>query len=225
MGVEFRTISGAGGPPLATTVVGPDAFGAPAAVGTSTSAARADHDHGLPANPAPPAATTVVGPDAYGAAAAVGTSTAYARADHDHGLPAAPSPALSVVSGVLSANVSVAGGTNTLVMTTGTLAVGTWLVTWNLAIANGAATAALASAWDVVASGTATLNGPTQADSELPALSGGYVELSMTTLVVVSAAATLSLYVATGNASTVIVAPYGTTPATTATGYTAVKVA
>ena len=225
MGVEFRSISGAL-TPLATTVVGPDAFGAAAVVGTSTSAARADHDHGLPAAPAvPAAATTVTGPDAFGAAAVVGTSTAYARADHDHGLPAAPSPTLSTVSGVLGADVAVAAATNTLVMTSGTLAIGTWLVTWNLTVKNGAATAALASAWVVIATGTATLNGPSQADSEMPAVSTGYVALSFTTLVVVTAAATLSLYVATANASTVSVLGYGTTPATTATGYTAIKVA
>lgn len=39
-------------PPLpATTVVGPDAFGAPAVVGTKTTYAREDHDHGLPSAP------------------------------------------------------------------------------------------------------------------------------------------------------------------------------
>ena len=38
----------------ATTVVGPDAYGAPAVVGVSTKYARGDHDHGLPGlvNPA-----------------------------------------------------------------------------------------------------------------------------------------------------------------------------
>ena len=40
--------------PPATTVTGPDAYGAPAAVGVSTRYARGDHDHGLPGpvNPA-----------------------------------------------------------------------------------------------------------------------------------------------------------------------------
>ncbi len=37
----------------ATTVTGPDAFGAASAVGTSTLYARQDHDHGLPAAPSP----------------------------------------------------------------------------------------------------------------------------------------------------------------------------
>ena len=74
----------------ATTVTGPDAFGASAVVGTSLLYARQDHDHGLPANIAP--ATTVTGPDAFGASAAVGTSLSYARQDHNHGLPANIAP-------------------------------------------------------------------------------------------------------------------------------------
>jgi hypothetical protein len=83
--------SSGGGASPATTVTGPDAFGASAVVGTGTHYARNDHDHGLPAAPSvPAAATTVTGPDAYGASAAVGTGTHYARNDHDHGLPAAP---------------------------------------------------------------------------------------------------------------------------------------
>jgi hypothetical protein len=45
---------GGGGaiPAPATTVTGPDAYGAAAVVGTGTTYARADHDHGLPAAPA-----------------------------------------------------------------------------------------------------------------------------------------------------------------------------
>ena len=39
------------GPTPATTVTGPDAFGAAAVVGVGTTFARADHDHGLPAAP------------------------------------------------------------------------------------------------------------------------------------------------------------------------------
>ena len=39
------------GPAPATTVTGPDAFGAAAVVGVGTTYARADHDHGLPAAP------------------------------------------------------------------------------------------------------------------------------------------------------------------------------
>jgi len=45
------TVSGGSGPPPATTVTGPDAFGDSAVVGTGTHYARNDHDHGLPAAP------------------------------------------------------------------------------------------------------------------------------------------------------------------------------
>ena len=62
-------------------------------MGTGTTYARADHDHGLPAAPAvPSAASTVTGPPAYGASAVVGTGTAYARNYHIHGMPAAAAP-------------------------------------------------------------------------------------------------------------------------------------
>src|ERR1035437_611242 len=64
----------------ATTVTGPDASGASAVVGTGTTYARNDHDHGLPTIPAAVSpSTTVTGPDAYGASAVVGTGTNYAR--------------------------------------------------------------------------------------------------------------------------------------------------
>ena len=90
-GSEYAPATPAAAPSPASTVTGPDAFGASAVVGTGTTYARDDHDHGLPSAPAvPSAATTVIGPDAFGASAVVGTGTTYARDDHDHGLPAAP---------------------------------------------------------------------------------------------------------------------------------------
>ena len=42
---------GGSGPSPATTVTGPDAYGASAVVGTGTHYARNDHNHGLPAAP------------------------------------------------------------------------------------------------------------------------------------------------------------------------------
>ncbi len=45
-------------PAPATTVTGPDAFGASPVVGTTTTYARADHDHGLPSAPAAAALAT-----------------------------------------------------------------------------------------------------------------------------------------------------------------------
>ena len=83
--VSFPLAAQAGVPTPATSVTGPDAFGAIPVVGTSLLYARQDHDHGAPALSA---ATSVTGPDAFGAAAVVGSSLSYARQDHDHGLPA-----------------------------------------------------------------------------------------------------------------------------------------
>jgi len=111
----------------ASTVTGPDAFGASAVVGTDTTFAREDHNHGLPSATAP--ATTVTGPDAYGASAVVGTGTTYARDDHNHGLPAAPSVSLTTASSFITASVSVASGTNTEI-TSVSLGAGTWLISF-----------------------------------------------------------------------------------------------
>lgn len=52
-GSPLSTIYSANVPAPASTVTGPDAYGAPAVVGTGTTYARDDHDHGLPAAPAP----------------------------------------------------------------------------------------------------------------------------------------------------------------------------
>ena len=95
------TVTVTGGVSPATTVTGPDTFGAAAVVGTGTKYARDDHDHGLPANPQRTPATTVTGPDAFGAAAVVGTSLLYARQDHDHGLPAAPVAPFATFAGTV----------------------------------------------------------------------------------------------------------------------------
>ena len=108
-------------PSPATTVTGPDAFGASAAAGVSADYSRADHDHGLPAAPAVPSgdtpaltlgvanaagtAATFVKTDAtllafdatnpstqaFGDSPNVGVATVAAHRDHKHGMPAAPS--------------------------------------------------------------------------------------------------------------------------------------
>ena len=64
----------------ATSVVGPDAFGAGAVVGTSTQFARQDHDHGLPANPVPSFAT----PSAVGQSNTTGSAATINHSDHVH---------------------------------------------------------------------------------------------------------------------------------------------
>jgi hypothetical protein len=67
----------------ATSVVGPDAYGAAAAVGVGTSYARNDHDHGLPAAPAdlPLAGGTMSGAIAMGAHKITGLANGSAPQD------------------------------------------------------------------------------------------------------------------------------------------------
>jgi hypothetical protein len=64
-----------GGALLATTVTGPDIFGAAAVVGSGTNCARNDHDHGLPAAPSSAltydAATLLTGSVGLGHAGAI----------------------------------------------------------------------------------------------------------------------------------------------------------
>ena len=91
--------SGAGGIP-ATSVTGPDVYGASPVVGTGTEFARQDHDHGLPAAPAdlPLAGGTMTGPIAMGSHKITGLANGSAPQDAAaYGqLPSVPSPASSV---------------------------------------------------------------------------------------------------------------------------------
>lgn len=75
---------GGGGVTLATTTPSTSAVGIAGAVGTGTTAARADHVHGREGFGAATAQT------AYGAVAGNGTATTVARSDHMHGTPALP---------------------------------------------------------------------------------------------------------------------------------------
>lgn len=79
------------------------------------------------------AATTVAGPAAYGAAAVVGAGVAFARDDHNHGLPAAPAAA-GLTSGAvaLGADIAVAINTAVTLVTSPSLAAGTYLVNGSL---------------------------------------------------------------------------------------------
>jgi hypothetical protein len=212
--------AGTAGTP-ATAVVGPDAFGAAAVVGSNTNYARQDHDHGLPANPAPLAATTTTGPDSYGASAVVGTGTHFARNDHDHGLPAAPSsyPLSTPQGGQLSSGLALSASTLTVVFTSPSLAVGTWRVTfgaetigpgtWNLEISLAVGTA------------SATFKGQQSAGTEESYGPGP----SLTCLVVITAAGTLVFNAETNGGGQVIPATTPTFGFPGATGWTATRVA
>ena len=119
---NWTSVGGGGGSGTpATSVTGPDSFGASPAVGTATNYARQDHDHGLPANPAPSASSTVTGPDAYGASAVVGSAATFSKGDHNHGLPAAPADLPLATYDPASIAQQVVGTTATQTLTNKTL--------------------------------------------------------------------------------------------------------
>ena len=176
--------------------------------------------------PAP--ATTVTGPDSYGSPAVVGTGTTYARNDHDHGLPAAPAVALTNASGQLATDVSVPTTTLTTVLTTASLAVGTWLINASLyAVALNATTQQV----DIKASvgtATATFSGGYAMTIGFPSQLGKDFSAAMTCtfIATVTVAGTLVFQAyasdstgATFKAATALISSPG------ATGYTAVKIA
>ena len=139
-------------PDAASTVTGPDSFGASAVVGTGTAFAREDHDHGLPAAPTVPTGgtpavvlgttaaagssahflrdddtivafdTTAPVTQAFSDSAAVGTAAVAARRDHKHGMPASPSASGGTPAIVLS-TAAAAGSATTFVRTDDTVAV------------------------------------------------------------------------------------------------------
>ncbi|MGH2512351.1 MAG: hypothetical protein ACRDGQ_06665 [Candidatus Limnocylindrales bacterium] len=73
-----------GGAVAASSVVGPDAFGASATAGIASTYSRGDHDHGLPAG----FDATVPVTQALGDVASTGTAPVIAHRDHRHGMPA-----------------------------------------------------------------------------------------------------------------------------------------
>jgi hypothetical protein len=83
----------------ASTVQAGTAYGTGSAVGTDTTYAREDHQHGTVALTSSAPATT----EGIGQAAAVGTATAPARADHVHPLAAAAAAGASAVADTASA--------------------------------------------------------------------------------------------------------------------------
>ncbi len=124
-------------PAPATTVTGPDAFGAAAVVGTGTEYARIDHDHGLPAAPAdiPLSTVTTAGDLIVGTGASavtrlpVGTAGQVLLGGATPTWGAAPAGALSYYSGSASAATSVPASTWTTVLTSPSVAAGYYLAT------------------------------------------------------------------------------------------------
>lgn len=136
--VTINASSGSG--TAATTVQSGTTFGLASVVGTLTSFAREDHQHGTPSLTA---AISVINETSYGQVANVGTSANYARQDHTHGSPANPVTSLSG-SG---SGISVTGSTGAVSITntgvtsvTATTGIGLTATTGSVQISNTGAT-------------------------------------------------------------------------------------
>ncbi len=113
----------------------------------------------------------------------------------------------------------------TTVLTTGSLTVGVWLLIANVTISNGNATAGTAEITAAVGTATATFAGQQSGEGELPALSGGTLQLGLGTLVTVTAAGTIIVQAkAPGVAASTAKGTTPTSSSAKASGFTAVKV-
>jgi hypothetical protein len=93
------TVEAADNPSPASAVEAATSFGVAPDVGVSTDYARADHQHGTPADPGGGGTPgdTVEDETSFGVAPAAGVATEYSRADHTHGSP----PIAAATSGQL----------------------------------------------------------------------------------------------------------------------------
>lgn len=131
---------------------------------------------------------------------------------------------LSVASGVLGGDVALVAATDTLVLTTVALAVGTWKLAMSAELIVTGAVASDAMIWVSLGTATAVFAGPIAADGELPALAGGSLGLAFCSLVMVTVGGTLQLRAFSVLAGTVK-ALATAAGARAVTGYTAVKIA
>jgi hypothetical protein len=226
-------------PVVATTVTGPDAFGASAVVGTGTKFSPNDHNHGLPAAPAdlPLAGGTMSGAIAMGTSKITGLANGTAASDaaafgqipvpaNGYGITgntgATPTPAvgLTTAGGVLGADYTSTAGVVGTIMSTSSLAVGLWLVSFYTIVAMTAGQIAIA-----LANGTATATAAGATTTENVTTGTTDVAMSLTVLVTVTVAGTLSFT----TYSTLSAATYKKLGAVftsqPATGYTAVRFA
>lgn len=145
-----------------------------------------------------------------------GTASAASHEDHVH--PAA-TVSLTTSSGTLSSNAALTANTDTALFITGSLAVGTWLVSCSTEISNSGSTVGRAKIWLAVNTAVASFAGPTLAEADLPGVAGETNGLAFTTLITVTTAGTFLFYARSSVAATAL----GTGAALT--GYTAVKIA
>ena len=119
-----------------------------------------------------------------------------------------PNPTLNVtaLTGSLGSNTSLGVNTNTVVLQTASLAVGTWLIVMGLVCVAGSAGAI--EAWaDTAGTATATISGKTAGGADVPA-SSSMAEISLNFLATVTSAGTLRLIArgTSGTSSTVLAA-------------------
>lgn len=101
--------------------------------------------------------------------------------------------ALSTVAAVPAADVGLVAATDTLLATSPSLAVGTWLVSASAEYVLTGAVASDASLWLLAGTATCTFAGPQSADGELGALASGTLGLALSCLVSVTVAGTVQL--------------------------------
>ena len=143
--------------------------------------------------------------------------------------PTGPDATVSAMSAGTSAaplavDVALAAATQAVVLTTGSLAAGTWALWWGVTVENGGATAGTLEA--AVIAGTATasaFDGAASGETELPAITGGSAALSGAVIVVVTAAGTFTL-VATSSVAATAKASTPTSAHAAATGLVAQRV-
>ena len=130
-------------------------------------------------------------------------------------------------SGNITANVNLPAATSEIIMSSGSLAIGTWLVTANINInPNSTTSPGFAGFWAVINTGAATIAGGASAslfygDS---GTGGGGLSLSLSFLVVVTASASINFY-AESSILAAALAQGSDAPAANSTGWTATRVA
>ena len=133
-------------------------------------------------------------------------------------------PALQVQAGVLGSDQAISATTDTLILTTASLAVGTWAIDMQAELTVTGATASDAMIYAATGSATAAFTGPIAADGELPAIAGGSLGLSLACIATVTVAGTLQLRAYATQAGTA--KQYGTVTGSRAvTGYRALRIA
>ncbi len=217
----------------ASTVTGPDAFGAASAVGTSTEYARADHDHGLPS--APSGGSTTIGTTA-GAPTSGTFSTGDTYLDSNYVLyvcTAGGTPgtwvqvAFDYAESFLTSNITLANTTYQNLVSV-SLGAGTWDIAATATLDLGRLTGP--ANVDVILSPTSASNTNAYAASTaaVGSASGGVyaASVSLRKIVVLSSSTTVYLETYSGSAAGAVVeaASAGGASVANASGITAVKI-